>query len=528
MPARDEDHRLLADFRAAGSQAAFAQLVARHLDLVYSIARRRVGDAHLAEDVTQAVFLTLARKASSIGSDVVISGWLFNTARLVANNALRAQQRRQKHESSARDLAHAAAPLSAVGAHAGAGAGEWDVIAPHLESAMDHLGRGERDAVLLRFYQGMSFKEVAGAIGISEDAAAQRVSRGVAKLRAYFAARGVNTSADALTTGVAAHAVAAAPAALKSTVATSAAATGTAATTLSNEAVHAMAIANLKFAAAVAAAVIMAGAAGVASYNAIAAARARAQAARPAAAPASRIPPTTTAAPTSVATAAPPATRPITQRMRAMLDRKLPELNFTTIAVGDVVDFLRDVTGANIYVNWRGLEALGAPRTRPITLRLRDRSLADALDAVLAQLSDRVGYTVKDEIMIDQRTPESVARLVTVPDPPPANDVLARRLAEVRFDAIALSDGLDFLRDVGGVKIEPDWEGLRRAGVTRKTPVTLRVRDVPLASVLTLLTESVQTNPPTARLGYAVDPEGIIRIGVARPQTRPATASTRR
>jgi len=105
MPARDEDHRLLADFRATGSQAAFAQLVARHLDLVYSVARRRVGDAHLAEDVTQAVFLTLARKAASIGSEVVISGWLFNTARLVANNAMRARQRQQNRESSARSLA---------------------------------------------------------------------------------------------------------------------------------------------------------------------------------------------------------------------------------------------------------------------------------------------------------------------------------------------------------------------------------------------------------------------------------------
>src|SRR5688500_16180938 len=113
----DEDQRLLGEFRATGSQAAFARLVARHVDMVYSAARRRVGDAHLAEDVTQAVFLLLARKAASIRGDVVIGGWLFNAARLVANNALKARQRQQRREqaaASARGFADARAAASAA------------------------------------------------------------------------------------------------------------------------------------------------------------------------------------------------------------------------------------------------------------------------------------------------------------------------------------------------------------------------------------------------------------------------------
>jgi hypothetical protein len=406
---------------------------------------------------------------------------------------------------------------------------DWAGVAPHLESAMDRLGRGERDAVLLRFYRGMSLKEVAATIGISEDAATQRVSRAVAKLRAYFTSRGVNTSGDALTMSVSAHAVTAAPMAVKVAAAATVSAAGAAATKLANGAIKTMAWANVKVAAGIAAVVVITGAAGVAAYNAIAATTpTRTPPPRPGAAAVApaRPPATTAAAPTTNVSAA---TRPIGARMRATLDRKLPELNFQAIPASDVVDFLRDVTGVNFFVAWPALEARGVPRTRPVTLRLRDVSLAQALDSLLAQLGDQLAYTVDGEvIMIGVKTPESTARLVTVPDAPPANGLLAVRLPEVNFNAIPFSDACSFLRDVTGVKIRVDWSEVQRAGVKRETPVSLRVRDVPLSNVLTLLLESVPTKASGPQLAYTIDARGVVAIGVAsKGATRPSTAPSR-
>jgi RNA polymerase sigma factor (sigma-70 family) len=411
--------------------------VARHVDLVYSAARRRVGDAHLAEDVTQAVFLTLTRKARSIGSGVVIAGWLFNATRLIANNAVKARQRRERRERVARETMPAATNPTNCG-------DDWTALAPHLESAMDRLGRGERDAVLLRFYKGMSFKEVAAAIGISEDAATQRVSRAVAKLRAYFTGRGVNTTAEALTMGVAAHAVVAAPAAIKAAAAISAG--GATATSLANGAVQAMAIANVKIAAAITAVVILSGAAGVATYHAaVAASPAPSVAARPAAAATVNQPATTTtSAPTS---------QPIGPVVQAQLDRKLPELNFQQIGAGDAVDFLRDITGANIFVAWQRLPArrpATSARNIPITLQIRNVSFDAALKALTEQMGDAVAYAVIDDVIrIDTRDALAAAQRAqerrAAPRWPAAAEArMDRRLPEVRFDAVALRDVIDF------------------------------------------------------------------------------------
>ena len=100
MPELD-DQQLLAEFVGRNSEAAFTSLVARHVNLVYSAALRFTGNRHHAEEITQAVFIILARKAGSLRRDVVLSGWLYQTARLTAANFVKGEIRRQRREQEA-------------------------------------------------------------------------------------------------------------------------------------------------------------------------------------------------------------------------------------------------------------------------------------------------------------------------------------------------------------------------------------------------------------------------------------------
>ncbi|HTH47767.1 MAG TPA: sigma-70 family RNA polymerase sigma factor [Candidatus Limnocylindria bacterium] len=205
-----EDSALLRQYAESQSDEAFAALVARHVNLVYSVAVRCVGDRHQAEDVAQAVFVLLGKKAGQLRHEKALSSWLFQTTRLTASNHVRRETRRQRREQEAHMQTMFNGPAGDC----------WPQIAPLLDDAVAALNATDHRAIVLRFYEGRTLREVGAALGSGEAAAEKRVSRALEKLRAAFARRGVTVGAGGLGTVIAANAAAAAPTGLAATIST--------------------------------------------------------------------------------------------------------------------------------------------------------------------------------------------------------------------------------------------------------------------------------------------------------------------
>jgi RNA polymerase sigma factor (sigma-70 family) len=218
MPESD-DIALLKEFAEENSEAAFTALVERYVNLVYSAALRSVGNAHAAQEISQAVFIILARKAKSLGTKTILSGWLYQTTRLTAANYLRGEIRRQHREQEAYMQSTLNEPAQEV----------WSQIAPLIEGAMGKLGDRDRDAIVLRYFENKSLAEVGAALGASEDAAKMRVNRSLEKLRNIFAKRGVDSTTAMLGGAIAANSIHAAPIGLAKIISTAAIAKGAAA-----------------------------------------------------------------------------------------------------------------------------------------------------------------------------------------------------------------------------------------------------------------------------------------------------------
>lgn len=204
---QEDDLTLLRRYVDDDDQEAFAALVRRHLDVVYTVALRRMGgDAHLAQDVAQEVFIALARRAPRLLRHQALAGWLYTVTRHLAANRVRGEVRRRGREQEAQtmqEILHS--PDHEIA---------WTEVSPALEHALDDLGERDRLAILLRFFGQRTFAEVGAALRVTEDAARMRVDRALDKLHAQLARRGVRSSAALLGATLIQHAVVAAPAGL--------------------------------------------------------------------------------------------------------------------------------------------------------------------------------------------------------------------------------------------------------------------------------------------------------------------------
>jgi RNA polymerase sigma factor (sigma-70 family) len=215
------DGQLLRVYAEHRTDSVFAELVRRHLDFVYSAALRMVCDAHLAEDMTQGVFVALANNAARLADRANLCGWLHKTAQNIAAQTVRTIERRRAREREAVAMNQLLSSTSEI---------SWEQIAPHLDAALGELGEPDRDALFLRYFKNYDLRTVGTALGISDDAAQKRVSRAVGRLREFLAKRGITVGAGVLTVVISANAVQAAPVGLAATI-TATAIAGTAVST---------------------------------------------------------------------------------------------------------------------------------------------------------------------------------------------------------------------------------------------------------------------------------------------------------
>jgi RNA polymerase sigma factor (sigma-70 family) len=231
------DAALLRRYAEEHSESAFAELIQRNVDVVYSAALRVLNsDVHRAQDVTQQVFAELARQARRLVKHPALVGWLYTTTRQMALRVVRTEQRRKTREREATMMNE---PSNATEP-------EWERMQPMIEEAMHELGERDRIAVLMRFFQGKPLRDVGAALGLNENAARMRVERALEKLRTHLAGKGVVSTGTLLASTLAGHAVVTAPSAFVSTLAgaslTAAAASGPSLTLL-----EIMAMSKLKF-----------------------------------------------------------------------------------------------------------------------------------------------------------------------------------------------------------------------------------------------------------------------------------------
>jgi len=210
------DRDLLRDYVERGSEAAFQTLVGRHVNLVFATAFRGVSNLSAAQEVTQNVFIALARKALWLPREVTLAGWLHKTARLEVRQWWRGELRRQRREQIAVQL-HTTMK-------------DDDSLLKSLAGALDdgllELRAADRQALLLRYFEQRSHREIATLLGLREDAVRKRLDKALDQLTAYFRRRGYAVPAVAATAAALRASAQAAPAGCSAIVAQAALSAG--------------------------------------------------------------------------------------------------------------------------------------------------------------------------------------------------------------------------------------------------------------------------------------------------------------
>jgi RNA polymerase sigma factor (sigma-70 family) len=220
-----DDAELLRRYASERAQDAFTELVRRHIDFVYAAGLRQVrGNSALAQDVTQKVFIDLARKADTLARHRVLLGWLHTATRYAAAKAVRAETRRAAWEHAAQ-TAH----ILNENPSSAADTVDWQRIQPVLDDVLGELAERERAAILLRFFEAKPFAEVGAKLALNESAARSCVNRALEKMRGHLERRGIASTGAALGAAMAGHMSVAAPAGLAASVAAAAVASSAAA-----------------------------------------------------------------------------------------------------------------------------------------------------------------------------------------------------------------------------------------------------------------------------------------------------------
>jgi RNA polymerase sigma factor (sigma-70 family) len=247
------DMDLVQEFAERNSESAFAELVRRHINLAYSVALRFTANSPDAQDVTQAVFIILAKKAGALRGRTVLTGWIYETTRLTALQFLRTRARRYQHEQEA----HMQSTVENQTADE-----IWPQMGPLLEQAMSRLNEKERTLLALRYFENRTSEETASLLGIGEWAARKRSARALEKLRKYFSKHGVNSTTAIIAASISANSLQLAPMALAKSVTALAVAKGAAASastvTLIKGALKIMAWTKMKTAVVTSAAIVLA------------------------------------------------------------------------------------------------------------------------------------------------------------------------------------------------------------------------------------------------------------------------------
>ncbi len=210
------DARLLREYAERGIENAFAEIVKRHTNLVYSAAVRQTDSPDMAAEITQSVFIGLAQGARTLlprlAEDASLAGWLCRSARNISLNLRRDEFRQHSRERQAMELLD---PISET-------APDWERLRPVLDDAMSELSEPDYDALVMRFFNREDLRSIGRALGVTDDTAQKRISRALGKLREYLHRRGINNTGAALAAVLSANAVQAAPAGLAIAISTAA------------------------------------------------------------------------------------------------------------------------------------------------------------------------------------------------------------------------------------------------------------------------------------------------------------------